>query len=79
MSPLGNFPFFVPCAKHSIRKKFQNPTALFSPVIRTAVQHGIQHWDVGCIELRTLEKETCCDRVNKMFWMEYTTQGVREK
>jgi len=79
MSPLENSPFFLIGDKHNIRKEFQNPIALFSPVIGTVVQHGIQHWDVGCIELRSLEKEARCERVNKMFWVENTPQGMREK
>jgi hypothetical protein len=79
MSPLEDSPFFVPGAKHSIRKKFQNPTALSFPVIGTAVQHSIQHRDVGCIELRPLEKEACCEWVNKMLWIEDAPQCVRKK
>jgi hypothetical protein len=79
MSPLEDSPFFVPGVKHGIGKKFQNPTALSSPVIGTAVQHGIQHWDVGSIEFRPLEKEACCERVNKMIWIENTPQCVRKK
>jgi hypothetical protein len=37
MPPPEDFPFFVPGTEHGICDKFQNPTALSSPVIRTTV------------------------------------------
>jgi hypothetical protein len=79
MSPPEDFPFFVSSAKHSISDKFQNPTAFSSPVIRTAVQHGIQHWNVGYVELRSLEKEACSEGVNEVIWIENSAQGVSEE
>jgi len=79
MSSLENFPFFVPSAKHGIRDELQYPAALSPPVIGAAVQHGVQHWNVGRVKLRPLEKESCCERVNEMFWIENTAQGVRKK
>jgi len=79
MPPPEDFPFFVPSSEHGIRNKFQDPTALPSPVIGTAVQHSVQHRNVGRVELRSLKKEASSERVNKVIWIENTTQGVREE
>jgi len=79
MPPPEDFPFFVPGAKHSVGDEFQNPTALSSPVIGATVQHGIQHWNIGCVELRSLEKEACGERVNEVIWIENAAKGMCEE
>jgi hypothetical protein len=79
MPPPEDFPFFIPSSEHGIRNKFQDPTALSSPVIGTTIQHGVQHWNVGRVELRPLKKEVSSERVNKVIRIENSTQGVSEE
>lgn len=65
--------------EQAVREESYDPGSLLLPVVRTAVEHIIQHRDISCIQCRSLEKEPSGQWIDEAGRVEHPAEGVKEE